>query len=148
VRTPSLLIVSLLTLAAAALHGQSQFPMEYLDEIGHLGGLDPRTTVNLGVAKATADPDGKVRLEGRDAAGKPWQVWTGLAGGIGGTDVWIADFDHNGRRDLLLASYAPANGRCVDGVTIYTLMFDDLGSPCPGLDVPTALSISSAVLFR
>ncbi|MGD0501037.1 MAG: hypothetical protein ABSC23_21705 [Bryobacteraceae bacterium] len=107
--------------------------MKYLDEVGHLGGLDPRTSVDLGIAVVYAEPGGDLRFEGHDLKGKLWRVWIPPAAGIGGTDVWTADFDRNGRQDLLIAAYFPSNGRCTDGAEIYTLMFDDLGRPMPWL---------------
>ena len=103
-----------LLLAIGGAHGQTRFEMRYLGEVGHLGGLDRRTSVNLGMAQVFAEPEGDLRLEGQDTAGKTWRVWIGPTGGIGGTDVWSADFDRNGRQDLLIAAYFPANGRCVD----------------------------------
>ena len=122
----------LLVLAAAGVaSAQAQFQMKYLDEIGHLGGLDKRTTVNLGIAKVFAEPGGDLRFEGRDAKGKLWRVWLPAVGGVGGTDVWSADFDRNGRQDLLIAAMFPGNGRCIEEATIYTIMFDNLGRPVP-----------------
>jgi len=112
---------------------QARFPMKYLDEIGHLGGMDKRTTVDLGIAKVFAEPGGDLRFEGHDAKGKLWRVWLTPSEGVGGTDVWTADFDRNGRQDLLIAAYFPMNGRCVDGTDIYTLMFDETGRPVPSV---------------
>jgi hypothetical protein len=112
-------------------NAQPRFPMKYLDEVGHLGGLDKRTSVNLGIARVFIEPEGDLRFEGLDRTGKLWRVWLPPAGGIGGTDVWTADFDRNGRQDLLIAAYFPGNGHCIDEATVYTLMFDDLGRPVP-----------------
>jgi hypothetical protein len=105
--------------------------MKYLGEVGHLGGLDPRTSANLGFARVFPEPDGDLRFEGRDAEGKLWHVWLPAAAGVGGTDVWTADFDHNGRQDLLISAMFPKNGRCTDGTIIYILMFDQMGRPVP-----------------
>lgn len=110
---------------------QTPFRMKYLGEVGHLGDLDPRTSVNLGIARVFPEPDGNLRFEGRDVAGKPWHVWLPEAAGVGGTDVWTADFDHNGRQDLLISAMFPRNGRCTDGTTLYVLMFDQMGRPVP-----------------
>src|SRR5271168_4318951 len=110
-------------------NAQTPFRMRYLGEIGNLGGLDPRTSANLGIARVFPEPDGDLRFEGRDIAGKPWRVWLPAAGGIGGTDVWSADFDHNGHQDLLISAMFPRNGHCTDGTTIYILMFDQTGRP-------------------
>jgi hypothetical protein len=105
--------------------------MKYQGEVGHLGGLDPRTSANLGIARVFPEPDGDLRFEGRDAAGKRWRVWLPAAAGVGGTDVWTADFDHNGRQDLLISAMFPKNGHCTDGTTLYVLMFDQMGRPVP-----------------
>jgi len=72
-----------------------------------------------------------LRFEGRDIAGKPWRLWLRGVGGVGWTDVWMADFDHNGQRDLLIAAHFPGNGRCVRYVDIMILMFDASGRPIP-----------------
>jgi hypothetical protein len=103
--------------------------MKYLDEVGNLGGLDKRTSVDLGIAKVFAEPGGDLRFEGRDAKGELWRVWLAPSVGAGGTDVWTADFDQNGRADLMISVYSPRNGRCIDQTTIYALMFDDQGRP-------------------
>jgi hypothetical protein len=87
--------------------------------------------LDLGIAHVFPEGDGNLRFEGRDVSGKRWHVWLPAAGGIGGTDVWIADFDHNSRRDLLISSMFPKNGRCIDRTTIYFLMFDQKGRPVP-----------------
>jgi hypothetical protein len=112
-------------------NAQTRFPMKYLDEVGHLGNLDPRKSVNLGIATVFIEPEGDLRFEGHDIKGKPWRAWIRAAAGVGGTDVWSADFDRNGHRDLLIAAYYPRNGRCIDEADIYTLMFDALGRPVP-----------------
>jgi hypothetical protein len=100
--------------------------MKYLDEVGNLGGMDKRTTVDLGIAKVFAEPGEHLRFEGRDVKGKLWRVW--LARGTG-AEVWGADFDHNGRQDLLIAAAPTKLGLCGDEQTIYTLMFDEQGRP-------------------
>jgi hypothetical protein len=121
----------ILVVAAGVLNAQTTFRMRYLGDVGHLGGLDPRTSANLGIARVFPEPDGDLRFEGRDAAGKRWRVWLPAAGGVGGTDVWTADFDHNGHQDLLISAMFPKNGRCTDGTTLYILMFDQMGKPVP-----------------
>ena len=118
--------------------------MRWVDEIGHLGTHESRLSADLGIAVAHAEKEfGTVRLEGRDTAGKRWRVWLEVSGGVGGTDVWTADFDRNGRADLLLASAFPRNGRCVQGVDLYVLMFEANGRP-----VPWQVSSSSMTGFR
>jgi len=103
--------------------------MKYLDEVGNLGRMDKRTSVDLGIAKVFAEPGGDLRFEGRDAKGDSWRIWLTPSVGTGGTDVWTADFDRNGRADLLISVYSPRNGRCTEQTTIYALMFDDQGRP-------------------
>ena len=103
-----------------------------LSEIGHLGtDADPRRSVHLGIATATINTDGEVEFSGHDQSQKKWSAWLPVSGGVGWTTVWTADFDHNGKADLMIASYFPGNGRCIDGVTISFLMFDDHGRPNP-----------------
>jgi hypothetical protein len=54
-----------------------------------------------------------------------------IGSGVGFTDIWQADFDRNGRQDLLIAAYAPQNGRCIDEITLTFLLFNDHGLPVP-----------------
>jgi hypothetical protein len=121
----------LAVVAIATANAQAPFPMKYLGDVGHLGGLDPRTSANLGFARVFPGTDGDLRFEGRDAAGRQWHVWFPAAPGVGATDVWTADFDHNGHPDLLISAMFPRNGRCTDGTIIYILMFDQMGRPVP-----------------
>jgi hypothetical protein len=115
--------------------GQARFPMKYLDEVGHLGDTsvnDHRKSANLVVARVFREGEGStLRFEGRDLAGKPSRLWLPGVGGVGWTDVWMADFDHNGQRDLLIGTHFPGNGRCVNGEEITILMFDARGRPIP-----------------
>ena len=112
-------------------HAQARFPMKYLDEVGHLGSdSDRRKSADLGLASVFPE-DGVLRFEGRDHKGDPWRAWVPQTGGIGWTEVWTADFDHNGQRDLLIASYFPSNGRCVGRADLLFLLFDRSGRPIP-----------------
>lgn len=91
--------------------------MRFLDEVGNLGNPynDKRTFAEL-AGLDRVSPQGDILLfEGRDLAGKPWRLFMSGAGGVGRTEVWTADFDRNGRTDLLIGSHFPGNGRCVDG---------------------------------
>ena len=121
--------VLLAFLAAGVAMGQARFPMKYLDEVGHLG-EDHRKFADLRFARAYPD-EGGLRFEGRDHAGRIWRVWTKQVGGGGFTEVWTADFDHNGQPDLLIAAAFPGNGRCVSNVDITVLLFDASGRPVP-----------------
>ncbi len=124
-------LLELAIIASALATAQLRFPMRYLDEVGHLGGLDTRKFSDLGIAKVHLDPDGLLRIEGKDDAGKYWRVHVPPSPGITYTDVWSADFDHNGRKDLLIAAHQVPNGRCVDVVDLTFLLFDSIGRPVP-----------------
>ena len=119
-------------LAVAALSmGQARFPMKYRASVGALGSeFDNRRSVDLGSVRVFAE-EGDLRIEGKDHSGKPWRVWVPQRGGIGGTDVWTADFDHDGQEDLLIRSFFPSNGRCLDGGEITVVLFDEYGRPVP-----------------
>jgi hypothetical protein len=105
--------------------------MRYLAEIGH---LDPffgsPTSLKLAAARVTNTSKG-VLLEGRNQQGRAWRALLDVAGGVGQTVLWEADFDRNGRKDLMIAAYFPPNGRCLDPIDVCFLMFDSLGLPVP-----------------
>jgi hypothetical protein len=109
--------------------------MKYLDDVGNLGNQyshDKRQSANLGIARVRSEGEGStLRVEGFDAGGKMWRVWLPQIGGVGFTEVWTADFDANGRQDLLFAGHFPGNGRCIDGLDITLLLFDAQGRPVP-----------------
>jgi hypothetical protein len=130
-RTSLSIPVILLSLASGSLW--AAFPgLRYLDEIGHLGTpSDPRTSARLGRTRIVSTDPGEVRFEGRDDDGKGWKAELEVLGGIGFTTVWQADFDHNGRPDLLVAAYFPGNGHCANEVALSFLMFNDHGRPVP-----------------
>src|SRR5436305_1616501 len=111
-----MLLVSV-PLSAAGLH--------YLGEIAH------GSTAKFAHAKIIPQADGNLVVEGVDDDRKHWNATLLMLGGVGFTDVWQADFDGNGRPDLLLAAYFPQNGRCVDGITLSFLLFDAHGRPVP-----------------
>ncbi len=128
-------ITLLAAIAALALRGSAESPlfkgMRYLGEIGHLNtDSDRRTSVQLGIARAVRTESG-IRLDGQDDEAKVWSASIPIEGGIGWTDVWIADFDGNSRQDFLIASFFPANGRCVDAIHLTFLMTDSDGRPVP-----------------
>jgi hypothetical protein len=106
--------------------------IRYLDEVGHLGtDPDPRTSVDFTIAKAAMTSDGDIEFSGKDDAGQKWSARLPVIGGMGWTTVWKADFDHNGRPDLMVASHFPGNGRCIENVTVSFLMIDAHGKPNP-----------------
>lgn len=105
--------------------------VQYLGEIGHLGtAVDTRTSVDFGSARVTLT-EGESEFSGKDDAGQEWTARFPVIGGVGWTTVWKADFDANGRTDLMIASFFPKNGRCTDGVTVLFLMIDSRGRPNP-----------------
>ena len=105
--------------------------MRYLGEIGHLGPVfDNPTSADLEIARAVWKND-ETHIEGKDDRGKRWTAAIPITGGVGWTDVWMADFDGNARKDLLFASIFPPNGRCLDPVHLTFLMMDSGGRPVP-----------------
>ena len=124
----------LLGMAAwGALHAQPRFPVQEIDEIGHMNRhFDDRRVADLGLAKAYSENEGEVlRIAGADATHKPWTAYMKSVGGVGWTRVFTADFDANGRQDLLFVQYFPGNGRCIDEVAAKVLLFDEGGRPVP-----------------
>jgi hypothetical protein len=106
--------------------------LRYLGEVGHLDTPDdPRTSIRFGRTRVVSTGNGQVRFEGSSDSGKRWHASLPVQGGIGWTAVWQADFDHNGRPDLLIASHFPGNGRCIDEITLSFLLFSDRGQPIP-----------------
>jgi len=106
--------------------------MKYLDDVGLVGlGLPySRNIVDLGLATVVSKND-VLLFEGHDRNGDPWRVWVPQTSGVGWTEVWTADFDRNGQRDLLIASHPGINGRCVGRADLFFLLFDQSGRPIP-----------------
>lgn len=129
-----LLLCAVGTFSSVFMLAQSRYPMRFLDDVGNLGNpysRDKRSSADLaGLARVTRQDD-ILLFEGRDLAGKPWRLFTSGDGGVGWTEVWTADFDHNGRSDLLIGSHFPGNGRCVDGGDVLILLFEADGRPVP-----------------
>jgi hypothetical protein len=117
-------------LGASVAMGQAWFPMKDRKVGGLDSDYDKRKSVDFGFARVFAD-EGNLRFEGKDHAGKPWRVWVARSGGIGATDVFTADFDRDGQQDLLIRSFFPVNGRCLDKGEITVVMFDEGGRPVP-----------------
>ena len=129
-------IFSCIALGLCAVAGKAQVPsiaqLHYLGEIGHLGTqFDERKSVTFGPVTVTTLENGTARFRGMDDQRKHWSALLVSEAGVGFTDVWQADFDHNGRPDLLVATYFPKNGRCVDEITLQFLLFDSDGIPVP-----------------
>jgi hypothetical protein len=133
---PGFLAYSFIALGLCAFAARSQVlsaaRLHYLGEIGHLGTqFDERKSVRFGPVTITTLENGSARFQGQDDYGKRWSAILISEGGVGFTDVWQADFDHNSRADLLVATFFPKNGRCVDEITLQFLLFDDGGKPIP-----------------
>jgi hypothetical protein len=119
------------SLAADSLTGLFR-RVRYLDEVGHLGSeSDPRTSVDFTIAKAAMTGEGEIEFTGKGDAGRKWSAQLPVIGGVGWTTVWKADFDHNGRPDIMVASHFPGNGRCTESVTVSLLMINAHGMPNP-----------------
>jgi hypothetical protein len=123
-------IVLVVLLGAALAMGQARFPMKNrnVDSLGR--DFDKRQFVDIGGARVFLEED-NLRVEGKDHAGKPWRIWVPRIGGIGATDVFTADFDHDGQQDLLIRSFFPVNGHCLDRGEITVVLFDEDGRPVP-----------------
>jgi hypothetical protein len=124
-------ILTLVVVSCVVVHAQARFPMKYLDDVGQLG-FDPnKKSVDLGLASVFSENGDALRFEGQDRKGEAWRVWVPQNGAGGWTEVWTADFDHNGQPDLLIASHPTLNGRCVGRADLLFLLFDQYGRPMP-----------------
>ena len=101
----------------------------YLGEIRPLQDR-PAASVDLKIAKAVAAGSGVV-ISGHNDRGRLWTATLPIGGGMNWTRAWIADFDRNSRRDLMLVASFPVNGRCVHEGTVSFLMIDKNGDPVP-----------------
>ncbi|MCP5110022.1 MAG: hypothetical protein GY953_04230, partial [bacterium] len=120
-------------IAGGSAVAQRTFPLTEIDRIGHLGDdYGPRKFADLEFARAYGEEDDTLRIEGRDAAGQPWSLRLPRVGGVAGeTRVFRADLDGNGRPDLLFSAMSFGNGRCIEGGSVTTLLFEDNGRPIP-----------------
>lgn len=82
----------------------------------HAGGI----TIRNGTRSA-------LQVEGADQRGNLWQIV--LMNQPGGCSAWHADLDHNGREDLIIATFNPASGG--KDVVLTIVMIDDSGRPVP-----------------
>lgn len=122
--------IILLGLFAVGLPGATP-PLRYLGDINLGMPGEPRTSLAFGRAWAVLSKDGHVRFQGHDDRGKFWQAVLPISEGVGFTTVWQADFDHNSRSDLLVASQASQIGHCINEPTLSFLLFDRGGQPVP-----------------
>jgi len=99
------------------------FPMRFVGEIGH---MEEGQQIPIEVATAIGKGDGVVRLEGKN-----WSIQLNATGGIWWTEVFVADFDRDGRDDILIGSHFPGLGRCADSVAVTVVLFDAKGRPVP-----------------
>jgi hypothetical protein len=117
---------------APHLHAGSMPQLRYLGEVGHLWPpFSSSRSVTFGHIRVISEVDGSLLIVGRDDDQRSWTATVPVGSGAGFTDIWQADFDRNGRQDLLIAAYTPQNGRCVDGITLSFLLFNDHGQPVP-----------------
>lgn len=125
-------IVCWLCTIAPSLEAASAPGLRYLGEVGHLWPpFSTSSSVKFGKIEVTGETDGTLRFAGRDDDRRPWTAIVSGGSGVGFTDVWQADFDRNGRQDLLIAAYFPKNGRCLNQITLSFLLFNDHGQPVP-----------------
>ncbi|MDP9114124.1 MAG: hypothetical protein M3O20_10640 [Acidobacteriota bacterium] len=126
------LIVLLLCALAASPQAASTQCLRYLGEVGHLWPpFSSVRSISFGSIRVVSKAVGELQFSGRDDDQTPWTATVPVGSGVGFTDVWQADFDRNGRQDLLIAAYFPLNGRCVDQMTLLFLLFNDRGQPVP-----------------
>jgi hypothetical protein len=126
------LVVYWLCIFALGDQASSAPRLHYLGEVGHLWPpFSSIRSVTFGDIQVASETDGALKVSGRDDDKKPWVATVPVGTGVGFTDVWQADFDRNGRQDLLIAAYSPQNGRCVDEITLSFLLFNHHGQPVP-----------------
>ena len=95
-------------------------------EVAQIRGLD------LGIARVSADGDGILLFEGSDDRGMPWRAQIPGSQTGGELDrIFRADYDANGRLDLLIVSMSTGNGRCINNALLTSLLFDEAGRPTP-----------------
>ena len=125
-------ILALIVASCVVAQAQARFPMKYLDDVGLVGlGLPySRNIIDLGLATVVSKNDALL-FEGHDRKGDSWHAWVPQTSGVGWTEVWTADFDHNGQRDLLIAVHPGINGRCTGRADLLFLLFDQTGRPSP-----------------
>lgn len=75
------------------------------------------------------EENGAIVLSGKDRAGKGWSVNFGSKAGFGG-NLFTADLDKNGYRDLLMIFPTAGNG-LAPSAHVLTLLFDSEGRPIP-----------------
>jgi hypothetical protein len=119
---------TLAVLLALASIAATRFPVRNFPQAERLGrDLD---RLDLGVARAIVEEGTyDLRLEGSG-----WKAWLPLnTGALGGTVIWTADLDRNGRRDLAIYLWNSLNGRCVNHGELATFMFDEAGRSNPSM---------------
>jgi len=126
-------VVGCLFLLAGCVHSQTPFPMTEIAELRDLywdmDSAGSTAPVELGLARLIFESRDVFRVEGVDDQGRPWQAW--IPHSSGPHLVYRADFDKNGRDDLLFATAYASNGRCVEGGVLTSFLFDEAGRPIP-----------------
>ncbi len=109
------------------------FPIQYVApfDTAKLEALPKKFTIGISGADVKLDMESELglQLSGKDKSGKPWMVYVGAKGGLGG-DFFTADLDKDGYRDFLFLFYTGGNG-LAPTAHIFTLMFDPAGRPVP-----------------
>lgn len=126
-------VVGCLFLLAGCVQSQAPFPVTEIAELRELYWNQESTgstaPVDLGLARLVFESRDVFRVEGVDDQGLPWQAW--IPHRAGPHLVYRADFDANGRDDLLFATANAGNGRCVEGGILTSFLFDESGRPIP-----------------
>ena len=116
----------------------SQTPLGLLPHLDEGDDPDIRVRFDHGMIRAetigtfrNGNPAIDLVIEGRDRAGKRWQVRTAFVGGLGFSEGWQADLDGDGTRDLILVHFLARMGRCSSVKRLTTVSFDADGKPVP-----------------
>ncbi|MEW6127363.1 MAG: hypothetical protein AB1757_10010 [Acidobacteriota bacterium] len=109
------------------------FPIRYLAtfDTSKLNELPKQFPIGMNGAEFNFDTESElgITLSGKDKFGKPWVVYIGNKGGLGG-DFFAADLDKNRIGDFIFLFYTGGNG-LAPTAHIYTLLFDATGRPVP-----------------
>jgi hypothetical protein len=137
-----LIWVCLVVIGAAVLPVAAQpwFAVEFLGEMEGWYLRDRREeTRRFGLATVSAYPDRSLLISGEADRGKSWDLHFRSGLPIDSIRIWAADFDKNGRRDLLIVMPLMGNGRCMPANQLLFLLYDKDGLPVPWLTKSTSL---------
>lgn len=105
------------------------FPLKRV--AGSVSGQAFARRLNIGTASAELkfdDERGYLILTGKDRAGNPWSV-AATRGSPGGVEIYEADLDRNGLRDLLLHAPTGGNGLAPSSHIVVVMFERDTGRP-------------------